>query len=188
MSNAAPKKPKFKISNAPPRKPGLKISKAPVKESGMASMMKASPAPTTWVSPYRGSNMHKGIIGILTMIEDDIKGDIQASKDQEKNAILEYGQQKKALDSEITAIDSTTDAYSKEIAVQAKRIAEKSTERSTKNQNVISQIKLHKDLRPGCDFVMLNFDMRRALRHVEMKNLRKVKRQLQSQVKQPKLE
>jgi len=151
-----------------------------------AASAEAAGAPSTFVNPYKSKLGDGGVITILTQIETDIKSDIQASKTEEENAELEYAKEKADLEAEGTAINDAFDDYTKDIARETKIIGDKRADRTTKAQNVQSQLELYKTgLRPGCDFLLVNFDVRAALRHQEVDGLKTVKMVLEGKARVP---
>jgi len=133
--------------------------------------------PSTWEdgSTYGGAGEQKGIVGILELVMDDMKKDIATSVADEKQAVTDFDKTKADLEGEIKATDSTIDAYTKDKAAKTKIVAEKSTERGTKKTELESQMELYTGLKPGCDFLLVNFDTRTKARQIEVDGLKKAK-------------
>merc|ERR1719491_692011 len=81
--------------------------------------------------------------------------------------------------------DATVDAYTKDIATNAKEVGEKSKLRITKAEGADSQMTLYQQLKPGCDYLLVNFDVRRVLRNMEADHLQTAKLILQGKVRIP---
>jgi chromosome segregation ATPase len=142
-------------------------------ESGEAPV----PPPATWDtgSSYEGAGESKGIVGILELVMDDMKKDITANTADEAQAVKDFEKAKADLEGEVKATDSTIDAYTKDKASKEKTVAEKGTERSTKKGELDSQMDLYQGYKPGCDFLLVNFETRVKARQIEVDGLKKAK-------------
>lgn len=135
------------------------------------------PPPPTWENPeYKGAGgEQKGIVGILEIVMDDMKADIKSAEAEEKQAVKDYEKEKEDLEGEIGACDDAIDAYTKDQADKEKTLSDKREERSTKKGELESQIKLYNGYKPGCDFLLVNFEVRVKARQTEVDGLTKAK-------------
>jgi len=133
--------------------------------------------PSTWEdgAAYEGAGEQKGIVGILELVMDDMKKDITATQADEEQAVKDFDKTKADLLAEIKATRSTIDAYTLDQAAKEKILAEKSTERGTKKTELESQMDLYKGYKPGCDFLLVNFETRTKARQIEVDGLKKAK-------------
>merc|ERR1719198_902352 len=104
-----------------------------------------------------------------------MKADIKSAEADEKQAVIDYNKEKEDLLGEIKACDTTIDAYTKDKADKEKIVADKGTERTTKKGELESQMKLYKGYKPGCDFLLVNFETRTKARQTEVDGLTKAK-------------
>jgi len=105
----------------------------------------------------------------------DMEKDIETSVSDEKQAVTDFDKTKADLEGEVKACDSTIDAYTKDKAAKEKTQAEKGTERTTKKTELDSQMDLYNGYKPGCDFLLVNFETRTKARQIEVDGLKKAK-------------
>jgi len=140
------------------------------------------PPPATWEggAEYGGAGGEQsGIIGIMEMVKEDVKKDIKAAEDEESEAIKDFNEEKSDLEGEIAAADTTIDAYSKDKAAQEKTAVDRGQERATSKGELDGQLAAYRALKPGCDFLLVNFDTRTKARQIEIDGLQKAKAILQ---------
>jgi chromosome segregation ATPase len=136
------------------------------------------PPPATWDTgeTYGGaSGEQAGIVGILEMVKQDVKKDVQAAEDEEAQAVKDFDKEKADLEGEIKATDTAIDAYKKDKASQEKEVVDKTGERSTSKDELDGQLSLYNSYKPGCDFLLVNFDTRTKARQIEVDGLQKAK-------------
>lgn len=137
--------------------------------------------PATWeTAEYGGaSGESAGIVGILDLVKADMKKDITTSETDEAEAVKDYDKTKADLETEIKACDTTISAYNNDKADKEKIVVDKGTERGTKKGELESQTKLYQGYKPGCDFLLVNMDVRTKARQIEIDGLKKAKAILQ---------
>lgn len=136
------------------------------------------PPPSTWETgaKYEGAGGEQaGIVGILEMVKEDVKKDITTAEAEESQSLKDFQKEKADLEAEIKATDAALDAYKKDKAAQEKTAVDKTTERATTKGELDAQMDLYKSYKPGCDFLLVNFDTRREARHLEVDGLNKAK-------------
>jgi len=140
------------------------------------------PPPATWDTgaTYGGaSGSSTGIVSILSMCQADVEKDAKAAVDAEAASLKEYNALAKDLaDSKKDAQKLISD-YKSDKADQEKSKTEKTSERATQLASLNGQIKLYNSYKPGCDFLLVNFDLRTKSRQIEVDGLLKAKAILQ---------
>jgi len=135
------------------------------------------PPPKTWDDPYKGKQEEsQGIVGILELIEEDIKDDIKAAEKAEKEAQDKYDKLKEKLEKSIKDLTEAVDKLKEDKAGKVKDVADAKTERKTKEGELKSLMEKIKEAEPGCDFFAVNFKTRSADRKLEMEGLEKAKK------------
>jgi len=139
------------------------------------------PPPPTWDagSSYGGASEQQGIVGILELVLDDMKKDVATAVADEKQAVTDFEKLKSDLEDEVKACETTIDAYTKDQAEKEKTKAEKTKERTTKSGELDSELQLYKGYKPGCDFMLVNYEVRTKARQIEVDGLQKAKAILQ---------
>jgi len=136
------------------------------------------PPPSTWEggAEYKGAGGEQaGIVGILEMVRDDVKKDITKAEEEESQSLKDFNLQKADLEGEITATDAAISAYTKDKAAQEKTAVDRKTARATKKGELDGQMDLYNSYKPGCDFLLVNFDTRTKARQLEVDGLNKAK-------------
>jgi len=135
------------------------------------------PPPATWDTgaEYKGADEQGGIIGIMELVMADMKKDIKQADADEKQAVTDFDKAKTDLEDEVKACDTAISAYKKDRSGQDKTLATKTGERSTKKDELESQMKVYTAAKPGCDFLLVNFETRTKARQTEVDGLKKAK-------------
>lgn len=136
--------------------------------------------PKTWEGDYGGRTEESGsIIAILDMVVEDITKDIetaQASEDKSKAAFDEFvAESTTQIDGLTKKISDLTDAKTEKNS----SIADDTAEKDTSGEGLKAIMKTIAGNRPGCDFLAVNYPMRRKNRKGEMDGLVKAKAILQ---------
>lgn len=139
------------------------------------------PPPPTWdTAEYKGaSGEQTGIVAILELVKDDIKKDIKKGETEEAQSVKDFNKEKADLEGEDKAVAKAISAYEKDKASQEQIVTDKTSERSTKKGELDSHIALYKSYKPGCDFLLINFNLRTKARQTEIDGLQKAKAILQ---------
>jgi len=156
---------------------GKKKAKAtpPELEAGKAP----PPPPGTWDESYGGQKeANTGVVAILTLIKEDVKKDIKMADEEEKKSedlYVEFktdskAQRKKLKDEIDLAIQQRDDAKGKVTSEKEERDASKST-----LAKLMGAIKAEE---PKCNFISINFDVRKKNRNAEKDGLEKAKQVL----------
>jgi len=134
------------------------------------------PPPATFDEPYGGAKGESnGIQAILGMIKDDIKKDIDKSKDEEKAAKEAYKKMKEDTEAEIESCESSIADYKDKIAEAEKAVGEAEESKTDSKKALDSIMESIKDAEPDCNFITVNFEMRIKNRQIEIDGLLKAK-------------
>lgn len=173
----------YRVSS-PPKKSGLiSVRRLLSKDSRQPVVVEAGrappPPPPTWEGGYVGSRESEGIMSLLSLLKDDIQKDITAAEKAETEAIAEYDKQYAAVEGEITATDNAIASYLQDKASHELEESQKTTERTTKKGELDSHLQVIKSMEQGCDYLLVNFNVRTQKRHAEIDGLVKAKAILQ---------
>jgi chromosome segregation ATPase len=140
------------------------------------------PPPQTWDAgaEYKGAEGEsQGVMSILSIIADDIQKDIDAAVQAEKDAEDSFEKIKTDLEDTIKDGEDAIDAYEKEKADREDEAVEAGKERATEKEGLDSIMDEIKSLKPGCNYILLNVEVRTKKRQVEIDGLKKAKAILQ---------
>jgi peptidoglycan hydrolase CwlO-like protein len=140
------------------------------------------PPPATWdtSAEYGGAGGEQaGVVGIMEMVKEDVEKDISGAVAEEEEAVKDFDKEKADLEGEIKAIDEDISAYNKDKATNEQTGIDKTTERGNSKKELDGHIELYNSYKPGCDFLLVNFDTRTKARQIELDGLRKAKAILQ---------
>jgi len=144
----------------------------PVVEAGKAP----PPPPATWEEPYGGAQGEsKGIQAILGLILEDVKDEIEKSKQAEKDAIKAFEELKKDIEDSIAAANEAIKDLEGKIAESEEEITTQMETKQDAKRELDSVIKSIFTAEPGCNFIGLNFDVRVKNRQLEIDGLLKAK-------------
>mmetsp|Transcript_40940 Transcript_40940/g.80796 ORF Transcript_40940/g.80796 Transcript_40940/m.80796 type:complete len:694 (+) Transcript_40940:98-2179(+) len=139
------------------------------------------PPPATWDAPYGGAEGETtGIVSLLELIETDIKKDIKEADKEEEDAAAAFKVEKAELEKTIQAAKDANNEYTKAKSEAEKEAVAKGTIRGTKKGELDSTMKEIDALAPGCDFLLMNFEIRLQKRTLEIDGLKKAKLILKS--------
>jgi len=139
------------------------------------------PPPMTWTEPaYAGaSGESSGILSILSLVREDVQKDIDLAETAENSAIEAYESQAADLEESMKGATEAIAAYDEETAALEGDKVEKASEKDVKKGELSATMQEIESMRPGCDFVLVNFDIRNQKRHVEIDGLLQAKAILQ---------
>merc|ERR1719281_907122 len=144
----------------------------PVVEAGKAP----PPPPSTWSEPYGGAQGEsKGIQAILGMILEDVKDEIEKSKQAEKDAIKAFEELKTDIENSIKAANEAISDLEKKIAESEEAIVEQMTTKTDAKKELDGIIEGIMSAEPGCNFMTINFEVRTKNRQLEIDGLLKAK-------------
>jgi len=137
--------------------------------------------PDTWDGTYKGATTEKnGIISILGMVHEDILADKTKAKEAEDNAKQAYDTLVAGLNTQIKNLNDDIDAAKGTRANKDQEVADWNIERASLKNTISATLQVMKDKAPTCDFMTVNFEVRKANRENEVEGLRKAKTILQA--------
>jgi len=140
------------------------------------------PPPASWDTgeEYGGAGgEQQGIMGILTLVKEDVEKDIALAEKQEADAVTAFKDTKSDLEKTITAGETAIEDYKSEKADQEGVATDTTEERASEKSTLDSTMEEIQNLKPGCDFILINYEVRIKKRHVEIDGLKKAKAILQ---------
>jgi len=137
------------------------------------------PPPETFGAYSKKSGQSGGVLALMDMLSNDLNKDIQQAEFEEKDSQKEYeelmsdSQKKRAADSKLITTKE-------EAKAEADSIAQATSENLTSaNQELYLTKQYIADLHKSCDFLIENYDFRKAARSQERDALKKAKAVLQ---------
>merc|ERR1719409_1259399 len=138
------------------------------------------PPPPTWQEPYGGSpGEANGIQAILLMIIDDIDKDIRVATEEEDEAQQEFDDYKSTTENTIGKLEDQKGEYEEEVGDKEGDIEVAKGERSDKKKILDETMAYLKTIAPGCDYMAVNFELRKQNRAEEIEGLAEAKASLQ---------
>jgi len=139
-----------------------------------------APPPSTWDSGYGGKKEeNNGVVGILSLIKEDIEKDLKEAQTAEDEAEAEFQEFKTNTELDIAAQESAiTDFKSSRASAEDAKSTAESQKLSALKLNE-AEIKEYKAKEPDCYFIAVSFPTRKENRAKEVDGLHKAKRILQ---------
>merc|ERR1719388_61288 len=137
------------------------------------------PPPTMWSEPYGGSpGESNGIQAILEMIVDNIDKDIRVATEEEDQAQAEFDSYKETTESTIGKLEDQKADFETEVGDREGEIEVAKGERSDKKKILDETMAYLKTIAPGCDYMAVNFELRKQNRAEEIEGLMEAKASL----------
>merc|ERR1719335_116224 len=135
------------------------------------------PPPATWEDPNYAvaSNEGTGIQALLEMLVEDVKKDIAAAEAAEQEAVAAFEEESGKLEQAMKDAEKTIADLEGEKSSVDEEANEAVEIRLTQKKALDSVMKEITVLRPGCNFVAVNFNKRTAARNAEIDGLVKAK-------------
>jgi hypothetical protein len=138
------------------------------------------PPPPTWQEPYGGSpGEANGIQAILLMIVDDIEKDIRVATEEEDSQQAEFDDYKSTTENTIGKLEDQKADYEEQVGDKEGDIEVAKGERSDKKKILDETMAYLKTIAPGCDYMAVNFELRKQNRAEEIEGLAEAKASLQ---------
>jgi len=138
------------------------------------------PPPSTFSQPYGGATGESnGIQSIMGMIKDDISKDISTATDEENKAISDYNTFNSETEAMISSLESEKTDLQGEIGAAEEDMTNAKSTRDKKKGVLDDTLDVLKSIAPGCDFMAVNFELRKANRESEVDGLYEAKASLQ---------
>jgi DNA repair exonuclease SbcCD ATPase subunit len=137
------------------------------------------PPPQMWSEPYGGSpGEANGIQSILEMIMDDIDKDIRTATAEEDTSQGEFDSYKSTTESTIGKLEDQKAEFETDMGDKEGEIEVAKGERADK-KNILDQTMAYlKTIAPGCDYMAVNFELRKQNRAEEIEGLAEAKASL----------
>lgn len=137
------------------------------------------PPPTTWSEPYGGSpGEANGIQSILIMIMDDIEKDIRVATEEEDQSQAEFDNYKATTLSTIGKLEDQKAEFEEAMGDKEGDIEVAKGDRSDKKTILDETMAYLKTIAPGCDYMAVNFELRKQNRAEEIEGLAEAKASL----------
>jgi len=147
-------------------------SRQPQVEAGAAP----PPPPQTWSEPYGGAQGESnGIQGILGLIKEDVEKDIKVADGQEADAISEFETLESETASTISLLNGEIADFDDQKAKAEQAITEEESKRQDNKNTLDDTIDFLKSIAPDCDYISVNFEIRKKNRWAERDGLEKAK-------------
>jgi len=135
-----------------------------------------APPPTTWSSEYGGErDEHNGVVGILDLIKEDVKKDIATAKAEEEASLKAYNEFKAESEAKIESLDTQIDGYDASHATAETEKSDAQVAHGEAEKLLKSTMATLAAEKPDCDFIAVNFDVRKDNRQKEVDGLKKAK-------------
>jgi chromosome segregation ATPase len=134
------------------------------------------PPPATFEGDYGGKKDEStGILEMLSTIKEDIKDDIAKADTAEDDAKSAYKTAKKDMETSISDLEGMIGDLETTKGQKEDDIQTAITDRETTMEELDAVMKKMKDAQAGCDFVLVNFDVRKENRKIETEGLETAK-------------
>jgi len=135
------------------------------------------PPPPTWDDPqYRGKTEEMtGVLAILEMLVEDITKDMATAKTAEEKSAADFKLYSQETKNAIKVLTAANQALLKSKGVKQEDVAENKKDRVAKHNELNAAVKVIKSATPGCEYITINYPVRRVNRHTEIDGLQKAK-------------
>jgi len=139
------------------------------------------PPPKTWEDPSYGGKTEEatGIVAILEMIHEDIQKDRTKAEDEEKQDRRAFAQFKSNTEEQIRSLNEANSVLEGEKGDKEDDIESNKGGRKDEKLQLDAVLKKIADATPGCDYLLINYDLRLKNRQIEIDGLVKAKAILQ---------
>jgi hypothetical protein len=130
------------------------------------------PPPPTFSEPYGGNKgENNGIQGLLSMIKSDVEKDIKIATAEEKAAKEEYEAFKSDTEALIKSMTSEKSDLDGRVGDAESVVADAKKERKDKKEQLDDTMAFLRSIAPSCDFMAVNFELRKQNREAEIDGL-----------------
>merc|ERR1719352_20419 len=134
------------------------------------------PPPQTWSEPYGGAKGESnGIQGILGLIKEDVEKDIKVATQEENDAIKEFETLESETASTISLLEGEIADFDDQKGGAEQAISETESQRQDTKNTLDDTIDFLKGIAPDCDYISVNFEIRKKNRWAERDGLEKAK-------------
>jgi len=130
------------------------------------------PPPPTFSEPYGGAKgENNGIQSLLEMIKADIEKDIKVATEEEDKAKVEYADFKTETEALVESLNNEKAELDGRVGDAESAVADAKQERKDKKQTLDDTMAFLRSIAPGCDFMAVNFELRKQNREAEIDGL-----------------
>jgi len=130
------------------------------------------PPPSTFSEPYGGNKgASNGIMSILDMVKSDVEKDIKTATAEEDKAKSEYDTFKTETEALIKSLESQKSGLEGEVGDAETAVVNAKKTRKDKKKVLDDTMAFLKSIAPSCDYMAVNFELRKANREAEIDGL-----------------
>jgi len=130
------------------------------------------PPPPTFAEPYGGSKGESnGIQSILAMVKADVEKDIKLATEEEETAKKDYAAFKSETESLIEELTVQKTDLDGQVGDAESSISDAKKERADKKQTLDDTMAFLRSIAPSCDYMAVNFELRKQNREAEIDGL-----------------
>merc|ERR1719486_1503338 len=130
------------------------------------------PPPSTFSEPYGGNKgANNGIQSILEMVKADVEKDIKTATAEEEKAKSEYDTFKTETEALIKSLDSEKSSLEGEVGDAETAVVDAKKTRKDKKKVLDDTMAFLRSIAPSCDYMAVNFELRKANREAEIDGL-----------------
>merc|ERR1719395_505229 len=130
------------------------------------------PPPTTWQEPYGGNKgANNGIQSILEMVKADVEKDIKTATAEEEKAKTDYDNFKSDTEALIKSLESEKANLEGEVGDAETAVVDAKKTRKDKKKVLDDTMAFLRSIAPSCDYMAVNFELRKANREAEIDGL-----------------
>merc|ERR1719456_2828 len=127
------------------------------------------PPPTTWSEPYGGNKgANNGIQSILEMVKADVEKDIKTATAEEEKAKADYDTFKSDTEALIKSLESEKASLEGEVGDAETAVVDAKKTRKDKKKVLDDTMAFLRSIAPSCDYMAVNFELRKANREAEI--------------------
>lgn len=144
-------------------------------------MQRGPTPPKTFKGPYQGQNEQaKKVLGMLAFIKSETAKEEQVAHDSELKSQHDYEDSMKALVDGEASLQETIAKINADLASTEKGLVEKHADQDNTERQKIALERYIEKMKPGCDFILKNYEDRTKSRALEKKSLQEVKAKLKT--------
>merc|ERR1719313_1367732 len=130
------------------------------------------PPPSTFGEPYGGNKgATSGIISLLEMVKSDVEKDIKTATAEEDKAKSEYETFKSETETLIKSLESEKASLEGEVGDAEAAVVDAKKTRKDKKKVLDDTMAFLRSIAPSCDYMAVNFELRKANREAEIDGL-----------------
>merc|ERR1719272_1072415 len=151
---------------------GLALAQTRVAQPAVVAGEAPPPPPSTFSEPYGGNKgASNGIISILEMVATDVEKDIKTATTEEANAKQDYTNFKTDTDDLIKSLNGEQSSLEGEVGDAETATVDAKKTRADKKKVLDDTMAFLRSIAPSCDYMAVNFELRKANREAEIDGL-----------------